>query len=204
MNVARLITALLQDAGNRVLRLDPDTLARLGALQGRVVCLTFTDLNTSVYLQPSESGLRVLHHYDAAADVTLRGRLPAFARLGRGGAPPGLFSSGDLVISGDVELGHRFQRVLAGLDIDWEEQLSRLVGDVGAHAIGNALRDARAWGRQAASTFGQDVAEYLTEERRDLPPRSVVEPFLQAVDVLRADVDRLTQRIERLQRARDQ
>ena len=202
MNAAGFITALLADVGNRVLRLDPATLAGLGALHGRVVCLTFTDLATSVYLQPSESGLRVLSAYEGVADVTLRGRLPAFARLSLG-AQPGLFFSGELAISGDVELGHRFQRVLEGLDIDWEEQLSRVVGDVAAHAIGNVVRDARAWGRQAGSTFGQDVAEYFIHERRDLPARPAVESFLQAVDTLRADVDRLTQRIARLQRTQD-
>jgi ubiquinone biosynthesis protein UbiJ len=202
MTATNFITALLEDAGNRVLRLDAATLAGLGALHGRVVCLTFTDMATSVYLQPSESGLRVLHDYAGTADVTLSGRLPAFARLSLG-AQPGLFFSGELTISGDVELGHRFQRVLEGLDIDWEEQLSRVVGDVAAHAIGNLVRDARAWTRQAGSILGQDVAEYLTEERRDLAPRQVVEPFLRAVDTLRADVDRLTQRIERLQRTRD-
>lgn len=202
MNAADFITALLEDVGNRVLRLDPDTLAKLGALHGRVVCLTFTDLQTSIYLQPSESGLRVLHAYEGVPPVTLSGRLPAFARLSLG-AQPGLFLSGDLTLSGDVELGHRFQRVLEGLDIDWEEQLSRVVGDVAAHAVGNAVRDARAWGRQAASTFGQDMAEYLVHERRDLPPRPAVESFLQAVDILRADVDRLTQRITRLQRTQE-
>ncbi|OGI58873.1 MAG: hypothetical protein A2V58_05070 [Candidatus Muproteobacteria bacterium RBG_19FT_COMBO_61_10] len=202
MNTLQLLTSVLEDAGNRVLRLDPATLAGLGALHGRVVCLTFTDMATSIHLQPSESGLRVLHDYAGTADVTLSGRLPAFARLSLG-AQPGLFFSGELTISGDVELGHRFQRVLEGLDIDWEEQLSRVVGDVAAHAIGNLVRDARAWTRQAGSILGQDVAEYLTEERRDLAPRQVVEPFLRAVDTLRADVDRLTQRIERLQRTRD-
>lgn len=202
MNTLQLLTSVLEDAGNRVLRLDPATLAGLGALHGRVVCLTFTDMATSLHLQPSESGLRVLHGYAGTADVTLSGRLPAFARLSLG-AQPGLFFSGELTISGDVELGHRFQRVLEGLDIDWEEQLSRVLGDVAAHAIGNLARDARAWTWQAVATLGQDVAEYLTEERRDLAPRQVVEPFLHAVDTLRADVDRLTQRIERLQRTRD-
>ncbi len=53
MNTLQLIALVLEDAGNRVLRLDPATLAGLGALHGRVVCLTFTDLATSIYLQPS-------------------------------------------------------------------------------------------------------------------------------------------------------
>ena len=84
MNTLQLIASVLEDAGNRVLRLDPATLAGLGALHGRVVCLTFTDMATSIHLQPSESGLRVLHDYAGTADVTLSGRLPAFARPGMG------------------------------------------------------------------------------------------------------------------------
>jgi ubiquinone biosynthesis accessory factor UbiJ len=197
MSTQPLITSVLEDAGNRILRLDATTLERLGALHGRVIRLLFTDLHTSLYLLPSESGLRLLNDHAGAPDVTLSGRLPAFARLGLG-AQPGLFFSGELTISGDVELGHRFQRIFEGIDIDWEEQLSRVVGDVAAHGIGNFLRAVHAWQRQALATFGQDLAEYLQEERRDLPQRHSVDAYMRAVDELRADSDRLEQRIARL------
>ena len=103
---AQFITSVLEEAGNRYLRLDPSALASLGGLHGRVLRLVFTDLDASLYIFPSEAGLRLLAQHPGEPDVTLSGRLPAFARLGLG-ADNGLFFSGELSVSGDVELGHR-------------------------------------------------------------------------------------------------
>ena len=192
----------LSSAVSAFLRLDPETLARLGELQGRVVRLVFLDLGVSLYLLPTEAGLLLRDHHEGEADVTLSGNLPAFARLGLG-AQPGLFFSGTLAIDGDVELGQRFQDVLQGVTIDWEEQLSRALGDVAAHSIGNLVRDARAWQQRTLSTIGQDLTEYLQEERRDLPPRHRVDDYMREVDELRADCDRLARRVARLQRKED-
>ena len=39
-----LFTPFIEEAGNRLLRLDPETLRRLGDLQGQVFCIEFRDL----------------------------------------------------------------------------------------------------------------------------------------------------------------
>ena len=197
-----VLSSFLSSLSSAFLRLDPETLKRLGELQGRVVRLVFLDLGASLYVLPTEAGLLVRDHHEGVADVTLSGNLPAFARLGLG-AQPGLFFSGALAIDGDVELGQRFQRVLEGVTIDWEEQLSRVLGDVAAHGIGNLVRDAVAWQRRTLSTLGQDLTEYLQEERRDLPPRLRVDDYMREVDELRADCDRLARRVARLRHPED-
>jgi ubiquinone biosynthesis accessory factor UbiJ len=102
-------------------------------------------------------------------------------------------------ISGDTHLGHQFGEFMAGLDIDWEEQLSRLTGDVIAHEIGNAARGLLDWGSRQTRTFEQNLQEYLQEELRMTPSRLEIEPFLADVDRLRDDVERLDARISRLQ-----
>lgn len=86
------------------------------------------------------------------------------------------------------------------MDVDWEEQLSKAVGDVAAHQLGNLWRGLRGWGRRSADTLVRDGVEYLQQELHALPPRPAVEQFLSAVDTLREDADRLTARIERLRR----
>ncbi len=191
-----MLGTVLEEIGNRLLRLDPDTLARLGGMQGRVIRLEFTDLQAALDLAPSAAGLRVSAAGVAPAQVTLRGTLGSFLRLGLN--TEGAVLPGTIEIGGDLELGRRFERALRGLDIDWEEELARLTGDVLAHRIGNLARGARVWLRQAAGSLGRDVAEYLQEEARFLPTRASVEDFLAQVDVLRADADRLEQRVRRL------
>ena len=105
-----------------------------------------------------------------------------------------------MTIEGDAAVGREFQTALARLDIDWEEQLSRLVGDAAAHQVGRFWHGFQAWGQRASATLRRDGGEYLQWELRVLPPRPAVEQFLSAVDALREDTDRLAARIERLRR----
>lgn len=188
---------ILEDVSNRLLRLDPESCRQLGDLSGRVVCLEFRDLGRRLYLHPSESGFRLADETELAPAVTLRASLAVFARLGLG-AETENFRAGEFEIEGDAALGQKLQRILRGLDLDWEEPLARVFGDPLGHELGRALRSAHAWQRQAVQTFGLNAAEYLQEEIRVLPVRHEVDRFLDAVDGLRADVDRLAARVQRL------
>jgi len=192
---------LASEAINRVLWLDPDTLARLGEMEGRVIAIELGEPGTPVltlYVLPSASGLQLRTEIEGEPDVTISGHVPVFARLLKGGRTlhpsPGL----GLHIRGDLELGQRFQRVLERIDIDWEEHAARVIGDIAAHRLGNATRAARAWAQEAGDTFMTDAREYLQEESQLLAPREQVDRFLREVDRLRADVDRLESRINRL------
>jgi ubiquinone biosynthesis protein UbiJ len=191
---------IIEDAGNRLLRLDPETLRRLGDLDGRVICIDLRDLGRRIYLHPSEAGFRMSDSSTQPPAVTLRGSVTVFARLGLAG-PGAEVAPGDLEIEGDVALGQKMQRILQRLDLDWEEPLARLLGDPLGHAVGQGLRAAYAWHVQALKTLSADAAEYLREEVRLVPSRRELDGFFDAVDTLRADVDRLEARLRRLRSA---
>jgi len=106
--------------------------------------------------------------------------------------------SGQVEIEGDSALAQRFGDFMAGLEIDWEEQLSRLTGDPLAHALGSRLRAASRWGQHSLDVLEQDLKEYLQDEGRLLPTRYELDRFLTAVDRLRDDGERLVARVERL------
>ena len=210
MKSAQILNAILESAGNRLLRLDPETLHRLAALQGKIVRLEVISpvpagSPITIHLSPSEAGLRTLSDYSGKPDVTLRGTPLALARLGFSkNMDTDTFFSREVTIEGDVELGQHLKRILDEMEIDWEEQASHVIGDVLAHQVGNLARDAKAWGSDAADTIKQNLTEYLLEESRLLPKRTQVEKFLAAVDTLRADSDRLMQRVQRLQGVHNQ
>lgn len=185
---------------HRLLDFDPDTRARLRALSGKVICLELRDSGGTpqrLYLTPTADGVNLARAHDGPVDVTISGTASVFARqvYARGGTP----MVGELQINGDIDLGQRFQQALRGLDIDFEEMLARVLGDVPSHQLGNAARAARTWGRRAGEILARDVAEYLQEEAYVLAKRERVAAFLRGVDQLRADADRLERRIQRLQ-----
>ena len=94
-------------------------------------------------------------------------------------------------------MAQRFRDLLQHSQPDFEEELSRVVGDVAAHQVANVVRNAFDWGRKAADSFSTNVAEYLQEEGRDVPSRVEVEEYLEAVDQLREATDRLDARLSR-------
>ncbi|MFA5627213.1 MAG: SCP2 sterol-binding domain-containing protein [Thiohalomonadaceae bacterium] len=190
--------ALLEAAINTALIMDPETKARLAALEGKVIAIDLQGLDVNIFFLPGEHGFRLMGHYEGEPDTCLRGRPLALLRLKQARAGEGLFS-GDVQITGDIELGQRIQRILGGLDIDWEEHLSRLTGDVLAHQIGNGVRGLLHWGQQTMSNLQASLVDYAQYERRDLPVSWEVDEFLADVDELRSAVDRLTARLVRLE-----
>jgi ubiquinone biosynthesis protein UbiJ len=129
----------------------------------------------------------------------LRGTPLGLAQLGLGSESGKTLFSGSVTIEGDVETGQAFKAILDEMDIDWEEQLSRLTGDAIAHQLGNTARQAAGVLRQGRHTLERNIGEYLQEELRVLPTRIETENFTAAVSRLSIDTDRLAARIRRLQ-----
>jgi ubiquinone biosynthesis protein UbiJ len=194
-----MITGLLESIGNRLLRLDPDALQRFQEFEGKVICLELVGLHKRLYLSPGETGITIREVAEHEPDVTLSGPPIAFAQLGLRGMRVTLFREGKMEIKGDVELGQSLQRFVEEVNIDWEEMLSRYIGDVAAHQTGNLARGLNDWGQHAHHTVERNVSEYLQEEARLLASASSVARFTNAVDDLRSDADRLEQRVQRLQ-----
>ena len=192
-----LACSTLEKALNPCLRLDPETLASVTALEGKVIALRIDDIDAEIYLVPTADGLRVQSIFEGEADVRIRGGVFSLMRMGLSENPASVFGDG-VEMDGDTHLGRQVQKILDSLDVDWEEQLSRLTGDVLAHQMGNAVRGVADWGRKTLGTAGRDVAEFFQEESRDLVVKEELTPFLDQVDIVRSDVDRLAQRVARL------
>jgi ubiquinone biosynthesis protein UbiJ len=195
------LIAGLEATVNRYLRLDPDTGARMATLKGRCIGIDLRGLDLQLFIYPDQQGVRIEDHVDGEADTVLHGTPLGMARLGLGKSTEKTLFSGAVSIDGDVETGQAFRDILDTMDIDWEEQLSRLTGDVVAHQLANMTRRAgRALGH-SRRTLEQDTGEYLQEELRVLPARIETENFSAAVTRLGIDTDRLAARIKRLQAA---
>ncbi len=106
----------------------------------------------------------------------------------------------DVQVDGDTALASALTSVLSGLRWDIEEDLSQIVGDVAAHRLTQAGSDLLAWQANAASNLAHALAEYWTAEQPLLVSHEALREFVQAVDALRDDAQRLEKRIERLGR----
>ena len=111
-------------------------------------------------------------------------------------------SAANLNLTGDPLLARDFRDLLDLALPDWEEEIARLTGDVPARQIARALRGLGQWAGDTGDRLGADLADYLKEEHRSLPSRWEVDEFLDGVDSLTGDADRLEARLRRLERNR--
>ena len=202
MAIPDAVLAGLEAALNRYIALDPEGAARLAPLHGRLIAIELAGFGTRLTLIPGPDGLQVFGAYEGEPDCLLRGSPLALARMGLAERKEDQLFGGEVQVAGDTRLAQEFGAFIAGLDVDWEEQFSRLVGDPIAHQVGSRLRSVGDWGRQSSNTLTQDLQEYLQEEGRLVPTAYEVQGFLDRVDTLRDDVERLEARIERLARGR--
>jgi ubiquinone biosynthesis protein UbiJ len=190
----------LEQLVNRYLALDPAQLDRFADLAGRCLALELEGLGWRVYLCLTRDGVHLTSRAPPVVDAEVSG--PPFSLLRMLAVPddPSLLLQGQVKVRGRSGLVERVRALLTGVDVDWEEQVSRLLGDIPAHQLGNLARDAGRWARRSTEILRQNGHEYLVEELRLVPHPDEVAGFNAAVDDLRDDVERLTLRVERLVR----
>lgn len=192
-----LFTAAIENAFNGYLALDPEGAVAFKQLQGRVVSIELRGLDISLHFLLGQP-VQVMRHFEGEADTVIRGTPIALAKTTLADSTGSLFG-GDLEISGNTEIGHRFQNALEQIDIDWEGHLARLFGDRTAHQAGRLYRNTRHYGQHVENTLSRNISEYLREEARLLPSRIEIDNFIADVDQVRDAVDRLEARLQRLE-----
>ena len=184
-------------AFNRALDLDEDARNRFIQLSGKVIGLDIKGLDLRLFLMPALDGVKIAGEYDGEVDACIRGA--PFSLLHTAMTHErDRFLSGDVEIDGDMELGQKVQNILRHFQFDWEEILSKGVGDIAAHQIGNTLRGLFDWSAYAIDAIARDSAEYVQEERRDVVGRYEMNQFNSKDDTIRMDIERIEQRISRL------
>lgn len=168
-----------------------------GQLDGANIAVRVRDTSLAMYFRIDAEVISLSSKFIADPDVVIEGSLLTLARMA-GTSGESAVRDGTLDLTGNAETAQAFQELLAFAKPDIEEQLSTLVGDVAAHRLSEITRGIGDWARDARSTMGSNIREYLQEESRDLPSRYEVERFTRQVDSLRDDVGRLEARLNRL------
>jgi ubiquinone biosynthesis accessory factor UbiJ len=196
----KLAGRALETALNHALSLDPDTQAKLAALDGRSVQLQLRGVELALAITVEQGRLKVgpaPESSDLRVAATPGSLLSMLFRRGEDGMAPG-----KVEIAGDAELARRLEKLASGFAPDFEEAFTRTFGDVIGVPMAKAVRDAFAHARESASHLSQDGAAWLRDEARIALAPGEVDAFLDDVDVLRERTERLEARLARLERRR--
>jgi ubiquinone biosynthesis protein UbiJ len=134
------------------------------------------------------------------ADAVISGSPSALLALLQGARPAAAAERAGVNIRGDAETANLYRQFFLAARPDPEEELSRWIGDAPARGVSRLAGGILAFARRARRAAGENIAEYLTEESRDLVARPEVEEFLHGVDEVREAADRVEARLKDLAR----
>ncbi len=199
-----MVTQLLKNSINYLLGFDPKTQQYASALEPFCLQISFISQEHPAHLQTQEQhyyitfcaqGLRTIERLEQAqADPTkstmqIRATLATFLALVLHKNSRRAMEQG-LIIEGDAEALGLLEAWLNDCHIDWAEMIATYLGDTAAHSIEKTLHRLLPKSRQKFEDLCAHIGEYAVEENLS-PPRPLANHFLQAVDELRAGVERL-------------
>jgi len=181
-----------------VLRLDPHTKQALSDINGKVVRVEVSDPTLRFHLIVVDGSVDVEGSFDAEADTTISGTAIDLISLRR--SSDALYT-GSVSITGEMAVGEQLRTIISNIEIDIEDVVAPITGDVIAHQIGRVGKTLSAWLEDTGSSLKRNTSEYLQEEAEILAPNSEVNRFAAQVDELREQSDRLDARIRELEKS---
>jgi ubiquinone biosynthesis protein UbiJ len=194
-----LSTAALASAEkiiNAALAYDPASRIALAELEPQVLAIHITSPDIKVFVLPSAEGIELHGHYEGEVTTQLQGTLPALLSLIKSDRL-NLKDSG-VQLFGSTSFLAELQKILKNLDIDWEEILSQVFGDIIGHQGAELIRSKLSWTKDRVTNIQRLTSEFLTEELRVLPSKPELTFFNAQVDELKLGADRVEARIERI------
>lgn len=203
MSLALLQSALLlplELAINQVLALDAGSRAQLSSLAGNTLAIELQQPAFTIFVSVHADKLRLSPRHESAATSTLAGTPIALAGLLLRRQPLTTLQGSGVELRGSTGFVQSLQKLLLGLQIDWEFQLSRVIGDVPTQWTADSARVAGEYLQRTAKRVGKDVSDFMLEEGRLVPSAAELERFADEVQALGLRVDRAAARISQLER----
>lgn len=191
---------LLESTINRCLSNDLQTLARLQELEGKTIRFTVSDWGIYFFIIPKHNGVELRSKINGEPDTTISGRLSDLFRIGIAQNKQQAIKQHRINFSGDAHLGMAMQQIMSNLDIDWEEHLAQLVGDIPATTISKGFSSLLNFGKEIISSVTRNTKEYIHHEAKLTPTQQELNQFYSDVTCIRNDVERLAQKINLLRR----
>ena len=195
----QMALSAMEFAINQYLKLDPDTIKNIAELDGKTIKIELTDWNYTFYTVANTSGIQLLASHAGEADATIKGQLRGLIATGISGANTSDLFQHKIEISGDTEIGENMRDILRHIDIDWEEHLSKIVGDSAAHGLMYYAKQTMNFGKDVFCKLTDNISSFVHHEAKCFPTKSEIEKLYRDIGTLRDDVDRAEARIQRLQ-----
>lgn len=198
-----MLNFLLRSAGEKVanhyIQLDSAISEKLEKIANKVIKFEIVSSSIEGYICIAHDHFDFKNDYDQPVDAVIRASSLAILKQGFRRLWHKTSLDQEIEITGDLHVVHQFLDVLEHVEIDWEEQLSRVFGDFLAYPIATVIKGVLHKAQEIKDTLLLNTKEYLQEEQPLVASPLEAQTFLNEVDHVRDGTERLQCRVKRLE-----
>ena len=189
---------------NAIVRRDPHIAKKLVAFDSKCIEVVSLRPDFSVSIRFEDDTIKLsaidTQTLGIQADATITGNAENLLGLLTKKSDQRALADAAIDISGDATLVQDFNVTIESLDVDWQDYLAPILGDVLSNELGEIQSNARDWSKSTGTSMHRDVRDYLSEEARLVPSELEVDSFSNRLDQLRLSIDRVAAKTELLKR----
>ncbi|MCW8831915.1 MAG: SCP2 sterol-binding domain-containing protein [Colwellia sp.] len=196
------LAASLEAIINKVLSLDTAT-SSLEKLAQKTLTLVLTELGFPLSFTVTSgigdnNKILLVTSLTEGADCTINTSIKTLRELQENQQLTELIKQDKLDVTGDIKVAQQFANLAQNLDIDWQSELAKHIGDVATHKLMQLGKKVSAKLDFAAKQIQADASEYLVHEQRLVVTKTQIEQFNQKVNDVAQQVTALETRIAKL------
>lgn len=196
MSLDNLACAFIETSINKLHQLDSNTATKRNKLDNQIIGVELKELNKPLYFVISSQQIDVLNHFEGEPDCFIRFSLTALGDLKKNNQLTTLIKTGQLEVDGDIQIAQQFAQLMTEMDIDWEEHLSKKVGDVLAHKFCYFASGLYQQHKKQFTRLEKHTANLITHELKIAPGPLEVAHFCDQIEDLEKAVNQTNKHIQ--------
>jgi len=194
---AQTLSALLETVINQFLRYNLHGTLALKPLSEKTLTVKLAELPFPLSFTISQEKIHVTNS-DEHNDCCLITSISTLMTLNKEQQLTDLIRNDKLDIQGDLKVAQRFAEIAQTLDIDWQSELAKRIGDIPAYKLGQLGRNLLNKVNFATTQIQADASEWLIHEKRLMVTSAEMSYFSHDVKQVEQQVTALSQRLEQL------
>ena len=182
---------------NKALALNSNGEEQLNALEQKTLAIKLAELGFILCLSVND-GKVLVTKLSERADCTITTSLKTLKTLQKEQQITELIKQDKLDLEGDIKVAQHFAHLAENIDIDWQSELAKHIGDVATYKLTQLGHKVKGKLDFAAEQIQADASEYLVHEQGLAITQSQISHFSQAVTAVKQQTAHVENRINDL------
>jgi len=193
----QVLCAAVEFIINEALKLNINSNEQLSALEQKTLVVKLAELGFPLCFSINEGKVLVTKLVDRA-DCTIITSIKTLQELKKEQQLTELIKQERLELTGDIKVAQHFASLAETLDIDWQTELAKHIGDVATHKLVQFGKMVKEKVTFANEQIQADSSEYLVHEQRLVVTSSQINHFNQAVSAVKLHAEQVESRLNQL------